>query len=121
MYSIPQWNVATWKLDNSLVGLVSLPDFVSPNDTNNYFYYYFPKVNMVMAEKKSGTSVTSIGIGGTQGSQEYATTYGFNFIKIFSTSNGQLLNNPFTQYSMVPSALTLTYFTTYSSNSVTLV
>lgn len=32
-----------------------------------------------------------------------------------------MLTNPFTSYTRVPSALTLTYFTTYSASSVTLV
>lgn len=119
--TIAQWNVATWKLDNSLLGLVSIPDFALPNDTTNYNYYYFPKVNMVMAEKKTATNVYTIGIGSTESSQDYSTTFNFNFVKIFSTSNAQLLTNPYTLYTKNPPALTLTYFNTYSASSVTLV
>lgn len=121
MNSIAQWNVATWKLDNSLVGLTNIPDFASPNDTANYNYYYFPVVNMVMAEKKSASSVYTIGIGATESSQDYSTTFNFNFVKVFSTSNAQLLTNPYTLYTKVPSALTLTYFSSYSASTVTLV
>jgi hypothetical protein len=119
--SIAMGNVATWKLDNSLLGLVNLPDFALPSDTNNYYYYYFPKVNMVMAEKKTPTSVYTIGIGSTESSQEYSTTFNFNWIKIFSTSSAQLLTNPYTLYTNNPSALTLTYFSSYSTSSVTLI
>lgn len=121
MYTLTQWNVATWKLDNSLVGLTNIPDFVSPNDTTNYFYYYFPKVNMVMAEKKTANNIYTIGLGSTESSQDYSTTFNFNFIKVFSTSNAQLLTNPYTLYTKVPSALTLTYFTSYSASTVTLI
>lgn len=118
--TLTQYHVATWKLDNSLVGLTSLPNFVSPNDTTNYNYYYFPTINMVMAEKKTSTNIYTIGIGASQSSQDYSTTYNFNWIKIFSTSNTQMLTNPYTLYTKVPSALTLSYFSSYSASTVTL-
>jgi len=119
MYSLAQWNVATWKLDNSQVGLIGIPDFVSPNDTTDYNYYYFPKVNMVMAQKKTSSSIYTIGIGSSETSQLYSTTFGFDFIKVFSTTNTQMLTNPYTLYTQVPSPVTLTYFGSYSTSSVT--
>lgn len=68
-YSLDQWDVVNFKLDNSYEGL--LQDFTSGSDTSNYFYYYFHSINMVMAQKKTTNSVPNVGIGSASSSLDY--------------------------------------------------
>jgi hypothetical protein len=117
-YSLSQWDTAIFKIDNSQAAL--LPSIANPNDTSNYNYYYFSIINMIMAQKKSLNTITTIGIGSSSSSINYQSTFGLSWVKVFNNSNTPQTTNPFTVYYSNPPALTLTYLTTYAASSVTL-
>lgn len=118
-YSLTQWDTAIFKVNNALAGL--LPSLASPNDTSNYNYYYFGLINMIMAQKKSLSTVTTIGIGAASSSLNYQSTFALSWVKVFDNSNAPQATNPFTALYSTPASLTLTHLTSYSSSSVTLV
>lgn len=118
-YSLTQWNTAIFKINNALPGL--LHSIATPNDTSNYNYYYFDHINMIMAQKKTSNSITSIGIGSASSALNYQSTFGLSWVRIFSNSNAPTTTNPFTLHFSTPPTLTLTSLTSYSSSSITLI
>lgn len=118
-YSLTQWDTTIFKINNALPGL--LPSLASPNDTSNYNYYYFGLINMIMAQKKSLSTVTTIGIGAASSSLNYQSTFSLSWVKVFDNSNTPQATNPYTVLYSTPPALTLAYLTSYSASSVTLV
>lgn len=118
-YSLPQWNTAIFKINNALPGLIQ--SIANPNDTSNYNYYYFSLINMIMAQKKTANTVTTIGIGSASSTINYQSTFALSWVRVFSTSNAPMTTNPYSLYYSTPPTLTLTYLTTYASSSVTLV
>lgn len=118
-YSLTQWNTAIFKINNALPGLLS--SIATPNDTSNYNYYFFSVLNMIVAQKKSANSVTRIGIGSSSSVINYQSTFGISWVRVFSSSNVPTANNPYTLFYSTPATLTLTYLTSYSASSVTLV
>ena len=75
---------------------------------------------MVMAQKKSTGTVSTIGIGAASSSINYQSTFGISWVRIFNNSNAATAENPFTLFYSTPPSLTLTHLTTYSSSSVSL-
>lgn len=75
---------------------------------------------MVMAQKSSANTVTTIGIGALSGSNNYQTTFAFDWVRIFNCSNVPQRYNPYTIRYSVPAAVTLNPLTTYSSSSLIL-
>jgi hypothetical protein len=118
-YSLAQWDSAIFKLNNALPGLV--PAIATPNDTSNYDYYFFKNIQMIMAQKKTTSSLTSIGIGAASSSINYQSTFALSWVRIFNNSNTPTAYNPYTLKYSSPSALTLTYLNTYAATSLTLV
>lgn len=118
-YSLTQWDTTIFKINNALPGL--LPSLASPNDTSNYNYFYFGLINMIMAQKKSLSTVTTIGIGASSSSLNYQSTFALSWVKVFDNSNAPQTTNPYTMFYSTPAALTLTHLTSYSASSVTLV
>jgi hypothetical protein len=118
-YSLTQWNTAIFKVNNALPGL--LQSIATPNDTSNYNYYYFGLINMIMAQKKSTNSITTIGIGSSSSALNYQSTFGISWVKVFGNSNVPTATNPYTLYYSTPATLTLSYLTNYASSTVTLV
>lgn len=116
-YSLDQWDAVTFKLDNSKDGLI--PDFTSGSDTSNYDYYYFHTIHMVMAQKKTSNSITDVGIGSSSSSINYQRPFKFSWVKVFDTSNTVMITNPKTLKYGGPASITLDYFTSYSSPSIT--
>jgi hypothetical protein len=82
---VPTWDSVTFKLDNSKKGL--LPSFSSCNDTTNYNYYYFHTLEMVLAQKKSASAVTTVGINALSSTINYQSTFAFKWVKMFNTSS----------------------------------
>lgn len=116
--SLAQWDVVTFKLDNSYEGLIQ--DLVAGNDTSNYNYFYFHTLNMVMAQKKTGNDVNTVGINSDSDSINYQREFKFNWVKIFDTTNAPSDTNPVTLKYGDPPALMLDYLTSYNSQSITL-
>jgi hypothetical protein len=115
-YSLNQWDSAIFKLDNSQPGLIQ--SFANCNDTSNYNYYYFRYINMVLAQKKTVNSISTIGIGALSGSLNYQSTFSFSWVKVFDSSNAQEMFNPKTLKYSVPPTLTLRPLTTFASSSL---
>jgi len=85
--SVSQWDSVTFKLDNSKKGLI--PSFSSCIDTSNYNYYYFHTLQMVWAQKKTSTASSAVAINALSSTQDYQTTFSFNWIRLFDTSNAK--------------------------------
>ena len=117
-YSLTQWNTAIFKVNNALTGL--LPSISSPNDTSNYNYYFFKNIHMVMAQKKSTSTITTVGIGAASSSLDYTSTFGLTEVRIFDNSNVPTATNPTTLKYSTPPVLTLTYLTNYASSTLAL-
>lgn len=118
-YTLNQWNTAIFKVNNALTGLLS--SLATPNDTSNYNYYYFKVINMVMAQKKTSTNISTIGIGSLSATLNYQSTFGFSWVRVFNNSNVPLTYNPYTLLYSTPPSLTLTYLTSYAASSLSLV
>lgn len=118
-YSLTQWNTAIFKINNSYTGL--LPNIATPNDTTNYNYYYFGYINMIMAQKKSLNTVYTVGIGSSSSSINYQSVFGISWVRVFNNYNAPQTTNPYTLYYSTPPTLTLTYLTSYSASSITLI
>lgn len=118
-YSLAQWNTAIFKLNNALPGLIQ--NIASPNDTTNYDYYYFNIINMIMAQKKSTNSITTIGIGSSSSAINYQSTFGISWVKVFNNLNAPQATNPYTLLYSTPPTLTLAYLTSYAASSITLI
>lgn len=118
-YTIPRWSFMELKWDNTIVGLVTIPDIMTNCNDANYNCYYYPRLNLFQAEKKTLTSTSLVYIGATQLSNDFVTTFGFTWAKIFRTNNVQTMTNPYTLYTDSPSRKTLNYFTSYTSPTVT--
>jgi hypothetical protein len=116
--SLDQWDTAVFKLNNALKGL--LPAITSPNDTSNYDYSYFPRLDMIVARKKSTSVLTNIGIGASSTAINFQSTFGVSWVWVFNSSNVATATNPYTLYRSTPPTLTLTTLNSYSSSSVTL-
>ena len=116
--SLDQYDTAVFKLNNALTGI--LPDITSPNDNSNYDYHYFPRLDMIVAQKKSINTITSVGIGSSSTAINYQSTFGLSWVWIYNSSNVPTATNPYTLYTSVPPILTLTTLNSYSSASVTL-
>jgi hypothetical protein len=84
-YNLEQWDSAIFKINNALTGIT--PAISSPNDTSNYNYYFFKNIQMVMAQKKSTSTISSIGIGAASSSINYQSTFGLSWVRIFNNSN----------------------------------
>lgn len=117
-YSLSQWNTAIFKINNALPGLIQ--SIATPNDTTNYNYYYFKIINMVMAQKKSLNTISTIGIGSSSSTINYQSTFGLSWVRVFSNSNIPQSTNPYTLHYSTPPTLTLNYLTSYASSSITL-
>ena len=117
--SLSQYDVVTFKLDNSYEGL--LQDIDAGNDTSNYDYYYFHTINMIVAQKKNSNAVTTVGINADSSSLDYQRSFKFNWVRIFDSDITAMSTNPKTLKYGDPSSLMLNYLTTYSSSSLTLV
>ena len=76
---------------------------------------------MIMAQKKSGNNINSIGIGASSSSINYQSTFGLSWVRIFNNSNAPQSSNPYTLYYSTPPTLTLTTFNSYASATLTLV
>jgi hypothetical protein len=118
-YSLNQWNTAIFKINNALPGLIQA--ISSPNDTSNYNYYYFGLINMIMAQKKSVNTISTIGIGSASSVINFQSTFGISWVRVFNTSNVPINYNPSSLLFSTPPILTLTHLTSYSASSVTLV
>ena len=116
--NLNQWDVVTFKLDNSYEGL--LQDIDAGNDTSNYEYYYFHTINMIVAQKKNNNPVTSVGINSDSSSLNYQRSFKFNWVRIFDTHNSAMTTNPQTLKYGDPPSLMLNYLTTYTASSITL-
>ena len=117
-YNLNQWDTAIFKINNALDGIT--PSIKNANDTSNYNYYFFKNIHMIMAQKKSTNTISTIGIGAASSSINYQSTFGISWVRIFNNSNVPTTTNPYTTYYSTPPTLTLTHLTTYSSSSVTL-
>ncbi len=111
-YSLTQWDSAIFKINNALPGLI--PSIASPNDTNNYNYYYFKNINMILAQKKTLNNVTTVGIGSASATINYQSTFALSWVRILNSHNSPTNTNPYTLYYSTPSTLTLTTLTSYS-------
>lgn len=118
-YSLAQWNTAIFKLNNALPGLIH--NIASPNDTANYDYYYFNVINMIMAQKKSSNSITTIGIGSSSSAINYQSTFGISWVRVFNNLNTPQATNPYTLLYSTPPTLTLAHLASYSASSISLV
>ena len=116
-YSLSQWNVVSFKLDNSYLGLK--PNFLAENDTSNYNYFYFNGLNMVIAQKKTANSITNVGIGTASGTLDYQRDFKFAWVRVYSTTNAPTATMPKTLKFGRPALETLAYLTTYSSATIT--
>ena len=116
-YNLDQWDTAIFKINNNLPGL--LPNIASPNDTSNYDYYFFKDIHMVMAQKKSTSTISSVGIGAASSSINYQSTFGLSWVRIFNNSNIPTATNPYTLHYSTPASLTLTHLTTYAASALT--
>jgi hypothetical protein len=116
--NLAQWNSATFKLDNSQVGLIS--SFSICTDTINYNYYYFHTFNMVLAQKKSTTNISTVAINSNSGTNNYQSSFGFTWVRIFNTWFTSTSYNPSTLAYSTPAYLTLNYLPSYGTNSLTL-
>jgi hypothetical protein len=116
-YSLTQWDVVMFKLDNSKLGLI--PNFASGNDTTNYDYFYFRILNVIMAQKKTVSSVTSVGIGSASSSLNYKRDFTFNWVRVYDTSNSPTTANPKLVRYGTPAALTLNPITSYTARTLT--
>ena len=117
-YNLNQWDTAIFKINNALPGIN--PAISSPNDTSNYNYYYFKNIHMIMAQKKSTNTLSTVGIGASSSSINYQSTFGISWVRIFNNSNTPTTYNPYTLHYSTPATLTLTHLTTYTTSSVTL-
>lgn len=117
-YNLDQWDTAIFKVNNALDGLT--PAISSPNDTSNYNYYFFKNIEMIMAQKKSTSTLSTIGIGAASSSINYQSTFGLSWVRIFNNSNAPQSSNPYTMKYSSPSTLTLTSLTSYTSTTLTL-
>lgn len=115
--NVPTWDTVTFKLDKSLNGLQ--PSFRDCNDTSNYNYYYFHTIEMVLAQKKSASSLNTVGINALSTTINYQSTFGFKWVRVFDSSNTKERFNPKTLKYSQPPTLTLNPLTTYTSASVT--
>lgn len=118
-YSLAQWNTAIFKLNNALPGLIQ--NIASPNDTANYDYYYFNVINMIMAQKKSTNSITTIGIGSSSSVINYQSTFGISWVRVFNNLNTPQATNPYTLLYSTPPTLTLTHLASYAASSISLI
>lgn len=75
---------------------------------------------MIMAQKKSTSILSTIGIGAASSSINYQSTFGLTWVRIFNNSNAPQATNPYTLRYSTPSTLTLTSLTSYTSTSLTL-
>ena len=75
---------------------------------------------MIMAQKKSTSTLSTIGIGAASSSINYQSTFGLTWVRIFNNSNAPQATNPYTLRYSTPSTLTLTSLTSYASSSLTL-
>ena len=116
--NVGQYDVVTFKLDNSYDGLIS--DFAAGNDTSNYDYYYFHTINMIMAQKKNTNQVTNVGINSDSSSLNYQRAFKFSWVKIFDSDITSMSDNPKTLKYGDPPSITLDYLTTYSAATLTL-
>lgn len=74
-----------------------------------------------MAQKKSANTINTIGIGSSSSALNYQSTFGLSWVYIFNNYNAPTTTNPYTIYTSTPPALTLTYLTSYTSTSLTLI
>ena len=117
-YSLSQWDIVSFKLDNSYEGL--LQNFLAGNDTSNYNYFYFHTINMVVAQKKTTNSVSNVGVGALSSSLNYQRDFKFNWVKVYDTDNAPMQDTmPKTIKVGDPASLRLNYFTSYSSAVLT--
>lgn len=96
-----------------------IQNFLNGNDTSNYNYYYFHTINMILAQKKSTSTVTNVGIGGLSSTINYARDFKFSWVKVHDSSNAPTTTNPKTLKYGNPPSLTLNYLTSYSSAVLT--
>jgi hypothetical protein len=82
---VTAWDSITFKLDKSKVGLI--PSFANCNDTSNYNYYYFHTLEMVWAQKKSASNITTVGINALSSTKAYQSTFSFKWVKMLDSSN----------------------------------
>lgn len=115
--SVDDGDVVVFKLDRSKIGLIS--DFLNGNDTSNYNYYYFHTIHMVMAQKKTSTTINTVGIGQLSDSINYKRTFGLSWVKIHDTSASRQSTNPKTLRTSVPPLLTLNELTSYTAATLT--
>ncbi len=74
-----------------------------------------------MAQKKSTSVISTIGIGAASSAINYQSTFGLSWVVIFNSSNVPTSYNPYTLYNSVPASLTLTTLTSYASTSLSLI
>lgn len=49
------------KFDNQVAGLINIPDFMGYTQANSLFdFYFFPRINLMIAHKKSTDGNTSV-------------------------------------------------------------
>jgi hypothetical protein len=118
-YNVPTWSFVELKWDNTINGLLTIPDISTNCNDANYNCYYYPRINLFQGEKKTAAVTSVLTLGATQLSNDFVTEFGFNWAKVFRSSNVQMMTNPYTLYTDAPARKTLTHFTSYTSPSIT--
>lgn len=73
------------KFNNHLVGITDIPDLISTTlPSNPFIFYFFHRVNILLAVKDSNPNISpSFIIGTASSSNEYADYYGYDWIKVY--------------------------------------
>lgn len=76
------------KLNNKLTGIIDIDNLqlYSQADTS-YTFYFFPRINLLMAHKKVTDFSTTISLGALEVTNQYADYYGYEWIKVHAASS----------------------------------
>jgi len=80
-------SVIELKISNRGVGLINLVDFYSSLFPDaSYNFYFFQRINLLLAFKKVNDSSTVINLGTLEQTNYYSDYYGYDWVKVHSSS-----------------------------------
>lgn len=112
--NVEQYGSVIFKFDNKLKGIV--PNFNNGGNTGNYNYYFFNRLNMMLVQKRTATTVPTITLGSNFNAFTYVTQFRIEWVRIM----GPVDTNPRTLFlGTITTPITLNFLNSYAGVSLT--